>query len=40
MDKSRSCNYMGKRFKNGQAVCKPDRCIMCRDGVWNEEPVS
>lgn len=32
-----SCTYEGEFFSNGEKLCVSDRCMVCRDGEWEEK---
>lgn len=40
MEEFKTCSYMDEMYKSGDEVCQADRCVICRDGEWQEEPIA
>ncbi|SPF41607.1 hypothetical protein SBDP1_350015 [Syntrophobacter sp. SbD1] len=40
MEEFKTCSYMDQMYKSGDEFCFADRCVICRDGEWQEEPIN
>ena len=40
IDEYKSCTTMNETCKSGGEVCQPDHCMMCRNGVWEQEQIA
>ncbi len=36
MPEKQVCEFMGSNYTEGQEICEPEKCIVCRDGAWEE----
>lgn len=39
MDEEKVCEYMGAEYSEGQEVCEPEKCMVCRGGRWEDTQI-
>jgi hypothetical protein len=39
MDEEKVCEYLESKYSEGQEVCEPEKCMVCRDGKWEDTQI-
>ncbi|MGC8492617.1 MAG: hypothetical protein ACP5SH_12860 [Syntrophobacteraceae bacterium] len=39
MEEIKTCSFMDQMYQSGDKICQDGRCVVCRNGEWEEEPV-